>query len=132
VREGSAIAIHVLLVEDHSRLRKILQLALESDGFRVTAAQSADEALALLASGAAVDVLLTDIRMPGSIDGLQLARWARDQHAGMAILLQTGFSDLDTGDFPLLRKPYPPEELSAQLRAIVGCLRREQCPKPPS
>jgi DNA-binding response OmpR family regulator len=125
-------AIHVLLVEDHSRLRKILQLALESDGFRVTAAESADAALALLERGAAADVLLSDIRMPGSIDGLQLARWARIHHTEMAILLQTGFSDLDTGDFPLLRKPYPPEELSARLRAIVGCVREERCRKPPS
>jgi DNA-binding response OmpR family regulator len=135
VNEGSAIvAAHVLLVEDHSRLRKILQLALESDGFRVTAAESADEAVTLLENGVRVDILLSDIRMPGSIDGLQLARWVRRHHARIAILLQTGFSDMDTGDFPLLRKPYPPEELSARLRAIVadGCARRERCRKPPS
>jgi CheY-like chemotaxis protein len=121
VNDGSAIlAIHVLLVEDHSRLRKILQFALESDGFRVTAAGSADEAVVLLEDGARVDILLSDIRMPGHIDGLQLARWVRDHHPDIAILLQTGFSDMDTGGFPLLRKPYPPEELSARLRALQG------------
>lgn len=120
MNDASAIAaIHVLLVEDHARLRRILQWALESDGFRVTSAESADEAVALLEKGATVDILLSDIRMPGSIDGLQLARWVRDHHPGIAILLQTGFSDLDTGDFPLLRKPYPPEELSARLRALI-------------
>jgi CheY-like chemotaxis protein len=135
VNEGSAIvALHVLLVDDHSRLRRILQFALESDGFRVTATESADEAVALLANGTMVDILLSDIRMPGSTDGLQLARWAREHRPEIAILLQTGFSDLDTGDFPLLRKPYPPEELSARLRAIVAddCARRERCRKPPS
>jgi DNA-binding response OmpR family regulator len=136
VNAGSAIvAIHVLLVEDHSRLRRILQLALETDGFRVTAAESADEAFALLEKGVMVDILLTDIRMPGSIDGLQLARWTRDHRAEVAILLQTGFSNMDTGDFPLLRKPYPPEELSARLRAIVadlGCDRRERWRERPS
>jgi len=135
VNEGSAIvALHVLLVDDHSRLRKILQLALESDGFRVTAVESADEAVTLLANGTMVDILFSDIRMPGSIDGLQLARWARDHRPEIAILLQTGFSDLDTGDFQLLRKPYPPEELSTRLRTIVAddCAWRERCRKPPS
>jgi len=136
VNAGPAtIAIHVLLVEDHSRLRKILQLALETDGFQVTAAESADEAVALLENGVTVDILLSDIRMPGSIDGLQLARWTRDHRAEVAILLQTGFSNMDTEDFPLLRKPYPPEELSARLRAIVADLgfdREERCRRPPS
>ncbi|HLZ96389.1 MAG TPA: response regulator [Steroidobacteraceae bacterium] len=116
----SVIAVHVLLVEDHPRLRKILQFALESDGFRVTAVESADAAVALLENGVTVDILLSDIRMPGSMDGLQLAHWVRERHAGTGVLLQTGFSDLDTGDFPMLRKPYPPEELSARLRAVVA------------
>lgn len=127
MNEGSAIvAIHVLLVEDHSRLRKILQFALESDGFRVTAVESADEAVALLANGTMADILLSDIRMPGRFDGLRLARWAREHRPEMAILLQTGFSDLDTGDFSLLRKPYPPEELSARLHAILADRRKRQ------
>jgi DNA-binding response OmpR family regulator len=88
----------------------------------------------MLPTGAMVDILLSDIRTPGSTDGLQLARRAREHRPEVGILLQTGFSDLDTGDFPLLRKPYPPEELSARLRAIVadGCASTERCRKPTS
>jgi DNA-binding response OmpR family regulator len=51
---------------------------------------------------------------------------AREHRPEIAILLQTGFSDLDTGDFSLLRKPYPPEELSARLRAILADRSRER------
>jgi hypothetical protein len=83
-----------------------MRCALETDGFRVTAA------VTLLANGTMVD----------------------DHRPEIAILLQTGFSDLDTGDFLLLRKPYPPDELSARLRAIVAddCAWTERCRKPPS
>jgi DNA-binding response OmpR family regulator len=64
--------------------------------------------------------------MPGRFDGLRLDRWAREHRPKIAILFQTGFSDLDTGDFSLLHKPYPPEELSARLRAILADRRERQ------
>src|ERR1022692_2570397 len=67
-------AIHVLLVEDHVQLRKVLKQTLCGEGFRVTTAESADQALSILGRGEAVDILFSDVRMPGRLDGLQLAR----------------------------------------------------------
>jgi DNA-binding response OmpR family regulator len=78
----------------------------------VTAVESADEAVALLANGTMADILL--------------ARWAREHRPEVAILLQTGFFDSDARDFSLLCKPHPPEELSARLRAIVADRREHQ------
>ena len=53
--------------------------------------------------------------MPGSIDGIQLAHWAQARRPGMAILLQTGFSEATVGEFRVLQKPYPPEVLLAAI-----------------
>ena len=110
---------HVLLVEDHVQLRGILQQTLCSEGFRVTATTSADQAQMILDSGAAIDILFSDIRMPGSLDGLQLARWVRQHYPAVSIILQTGFSNADTGEFQVLRKPFTPDELCARLRAAI-------------
>lgn len=112
-------AIHVLLVEDHVQLRKVLKQTLCGEGFRVTTAESADQALSILGRGEAVDILFSDVRMPGRLDGLQLARWVQEHRPEIMILLQTGFSDMDTGNFRVLRKPFSPDELSAQLRATL-------------
>jgi len=115
-----ALLVHVLLVEDHVQLRRILQHTLTQDGFRVTAAENADKARSILADGFAADILLTDIRMPGALNGLELARWARAHRPDVAVLLQTGFVEVDTEDFRVLRKPFSPDELSAQLRAAAS------------
>jgi DNA-binding NtrC family response regulator len=66
-----------------------------------------------------VDLLFSDIRMAGRMDGLQLARWVREHRPGMEILLQTGFTELLTGDFTVLQKPYSPQELIAAIRTTL-------------
>ena len=109
----------VMLVEDHAQLRQMLEVTLAMLGYRVTAFASGTEALAALESGIAPDLVLTDIRMPGSPDGLQLAEWLRAHRAGTPVLLQTGYSTVPTGGFPLLRKPYTPEELEAALAGLL-------------
>jgi CheY-like chemotaxis protein len=75
--------------------------------------------MTLLQGGLQIDILLSDIRMPGRLDGVQLAEWLRDARPSTVILLQTGFADINTGHFPLLRKPFMPTELIATLQSVV-------------
>jgi CheY-like chemotaxis protein len=114
---------HLLLVEDHALVRQFLSLVLGNAGYRVTAAESGTQALALLEQGVQADLLLSDIRMPGSIDGIQLARWVRAHRPGMAILLQTGFSEGTAEEFRVLQKPYPPEVLLAAINDELQRIR---------
>ena len=114
---------HVLLVEDHALVRQFLSMVLSNADFRVTAAESGTHALELLEQGMQADMLLSDIRMPGSIDGIQLARWVRTHRPGMAILLQTGFSEGTAEEFRVLQKPYPPEVLLAAIRSELQRVR---------
>ena len=109
----------ILLVEDHEQLRNILTKALTTFGYCVLPADTGDEALRQLVAGAVPDLLFTDIRMPGKTNGLELARWVDSHRPGCRVLLQTGFTDVDTGEWPVLNKPYTDEEL---LRAIANAL----------
>lgn len=114
----SSKGARVLLVEDHAQLRRILTTTLVASGYQVTAAESGDAALILLKGGLQIDTLLSDIRMPGKIDGKQLAEWLRAARPSVAILLQTGYSDVQTGSFAVLRKPFTPEELITRLESL--------------
>jgi two-component system, cell cycle sensor histidine kinase and response regulator CckA len=106
---------HVLLVEDHASLRRILVKTLTSAGFQVTAAENGDQARYLLENGALPDVLLSDIRMPGALDGIQLARWVRTNRPTIAIVLQSAFSEYHTEEFKVVQKPFGADELIAAL-----------------
>ena len=105
------VEFQLLLVEDHPQLRKILSQALQAEGFRVCAAATATEAMQHFSDGFAADLLLSDIRMPGPVDGLRLAQWVREHYPHVAILLQTGFSETDQSEFQVLRKPFEAQEL---------------------
>jgi len=97
-------------------LRGIMEQALLTAGLEVTVAESGDQAAALLAGGACPDVLLSDIRMRGKLNGQDLARWAKERYPSLVILLQTGFGDVDHCEFPVLRKPFGPEVLLDAIR----------------
>ena len=112
---------HILLVDDHTLLRDLMAQILGSQGFRVTAAESAEAAMQLLESGLAPQVLLSDIRMPGRFNGVELARWARARYPKLLILLQTAFTDIDTGDFRVLYKPFDPQMFLAAIQELMGC-----------
>lgn len=116
-------ALHVLVVEDHAQVRKFVAIVLGNAGFRVTTAADGDEARRVLEGGAVVDLLFSDIRMPGSMDGIELARWVRTHHPAMAILLQTGYSEVRVDEFPVLQKPYAPEALIEAIHGQVEATR---------
>ena len=114
----------VLVVEDEWLIRESLVEVLAQAGFRVLQAAHGEDALATMQEhGPAIDLLFTDIRMPGRLDGLELARRARALLPGLAILIASGNwvptpGDLPAGSF-FLAKPYSFRELPGQLRTFL-------------
>ena len=90
--EGSA---EVLLVEDEALIRLGAALALEEAGYRVFEAGSADEAIAVLEANSGIRVVVTDIHMPGTMDGLKLSHYVRDRWPPIALIVVSG----EPGDF---------------------------------
>jgi CheY-like chemotaxis protein len=92
-------------------------------GYAATTATNANEALKVIRSDAPIDLLFTDVVMPGGISGVELARTARDIRPGLPVLLTSGFMGegavLETAEFPLLDKPYETAGLAAKLRKVL-------------
>ncbi len=112
----------VLVVEDQLAMRRIAVRQLRDLGYRVVEAARADAALELLGREP-VDLLLTDIVMPGGIDGVELARVALERWPALKIVLTSGFPDVRTKHdkaflekFQLLSKPYSKNDLAQVLR----------------
>ncbi len=113
----------VLLVEDNAQLRKAAIRQLRELGYQVLDAGDANAAADILAGDVHVDLLFSDVVMPGMMDGLELARQAVARRPGLCVLLTSGFTRLRgtgrwMGDspFPLLNKPYRQAELAAAVR----------------
>ncbi|MGK6322875.1 response regulator [Sphingomonas sp. DT-51] len=121
---GQACGTTVLLVEDELFVRMIGADALAEAGYRVIEAGDADEALARLERSADVQVLFTDIRMPGTMDGLQLAGEVHRRWPSIRILLTSGDTRPTRDDIPddgrFLAKPYRFEVLSRELDQLLS------------
>ena len=123
----------VLLVEDDATLRTFLDVILRREGLPLTTHLDADSAAAACEHRAGeFDLLMTDIVMPGKLDGVELARRMRRQNPALRILLMTGYSDQlhqglrlpDGGPAPhLLRKPF---DLSTLIKAVQAVLAGRQ------
>ena len=104
----------ILLVEDEMLVRELAFEDLSDAGHEVIAAGSGDEAMGILRDNQGFDVLFTDIRMPGQIDGWQLADQARQLIPGIRIVFATGLND-DAGwkrpEDRMLAKPYRKDDL---------------------
>jgi CheY-like chemotaxis protein len=112
----------VLLVEDNLEIQEIVGVLLEQLGYRVLSVQSAAAALQLLASGEAVDLVFTDIIMPGELDGMALARRVKKEYPDIAVLLTTGYAKAANtleANFPILRKPYQLAMLARAIRDVL-------------
>ncbi len=116
----------VLVVEDNAALRRVVTRQLGELGYRVLAAENAAAGLKLL-DRQSVDLLLTDIVMPGGINGRELARRARQRWPEIKIVFTSGFSEArlngDAGPLaactPLLSKPYRKEDLASAAREAL-------------
>jgi DNA-binding NtrC family response regulator len=100
-------------------------------GYRVFEAKNAKEALPILASEDRLDLLFTDVVMPGDMDGIGLAHYARQMLPNLGILLASGFPTIkasaqrtNSSEFPLLGKPYRSHELARAVREVLDGLDR--------
>jgi PAS domain S-box-containing protein len=108
-----------LLVEDDPEVAALTREMLSFLGFEVLHAASPDAALGALADGRQVDVVFSDIMMPGGMSGLELGREIRRRQPDLRVVLTTGYSEaaagMDSAEFVLLLKPYDLEALSRAL-----------------
>jgi PAS domain S-box-containing protein len=112
----------VLLVEDEEAIAEFAAEVLAEAGYRVLRAADGSAARRILEGGAAIDLVLADIIMPGALDGLGLARIARAGRPGIPVLLVTGNTVAppgSAGEFPVLHKPYRRGALLARVRAAL-------------
>jgi signal transduction histidine kinase len=110
---------HVLLVEDDKEVAALTREMLSCLGFHVTHVASPEAGLGALANERAIDLVLSDIMMPGGVSGLDLAREIRNRQPGLLVVLTTGYveaaSGIKDGEFKLLPKPYSLEALADAL-----------------
>jgi len=120
----------VLLVEDNVELGNVTADLLESHGAQVLRAADAAQALALLDTEPALDVVLSDVVMPGPLDGVGLARQVRRERPHLPVVLISGYvaSEAALRDFVVLRKPCAQDELLATLRAVLAPARHASSP----
>ena len=116
----------ILVVEDNADVRSTVVLQLGELGYRVIEAANAAEALLVLRQPDPVDLLFTDVVMPGGLSGIELAREARHMRPGLKVLLTSGFIGATQGNggegngHPLLRKPYRRQELARRIAELIG------------
>lgn len=116
----------ILFVDDERDILELGALALREAGYGVQPAANGDIALVLMEQGLAFRLLVTDVVMPGVLDGYALARRAREIDAALPIIYMTGFSHVAQIRSPgapmgeILQKPWRPSEL---LRLVASVLR---------
>lgn len=125
-KPGESTGTQILLVDDEPQVRNLLEQILRREGFRVTAAANAEEALAVLAKGARFELLLSDVMMPG-LSGPELAARVDELYGSLPTLFISGHTDnarLRSGALPphqrFLQKPFAPAELAKALRELLA------------
>ena len=116
----------VLVVDDDEAVRAVVAEMLSDLGYRVREASRGDEALAALAADADVDLLLTDVAMPGKMDGLDLAEQATRLYPHLKVILASGYaagalSRIDRKDpaFGWINKPFDRARLAREIREVL-------------
>jgi CheY-like chemotaxis protein len=114
----------VLIVEDEFLLRMDAVDMIAGAGFEVVEAANADQAIEILESRRDIAVVFTDIQMPGSMDGLKLARAIRGRWPPIKIVVTSGYANVGEPDLPaggrFLSKPYSPLQVTGVLRDLTS------------
>jgi PAS domain S-box-containing protein len=113
----------VLVVEDEEKVRAVVTRQLEKLGYRVLSAKNAEDALELLASDDHFDLLMTDMIMPGGINGHELAERVKAARPAISVLLTSGYprdAFRQGRSFPLISKPYGLDELAEAVRTALS------------
>ncbi len=119
--EGSQPEATVLLVEDEFLLRLMMSDLLQENGFKVLEATTADEAVMAIQAEVTIDLVFTDVRLPGRMTGLDLAAFAKQSYPELPVVVTSGFigkTELPEGTC-FLPKPYLPDGAMALIRKQV-------------
>jgi len=121
----------ILLVEDDATVLALTLDMLTGLGYQVTTATNAAEALAVIHGQEDIDILFSDVVMPGGVSGVSLAHTARELRGNLKVLLTSGFvgdnAGLGATSFPLLDKPYEISQLSSKLRRVLDPSHMAPC-----
>ncbi len=115
--------VTVLVVEDEPLVLDMISQELTDQGFAVLEADTAEAALSIIQSGQSVDVLFTDIRLPGEMDGWRLAATVRESMPQLPIIYATGYTVERSAQVPgsvFMKKPYRPSAIADTIRTLVG------------
>ena len=119
-----AAPIVVLVVEDEPILRMDISDQLQDMGFKVLEAAHADEAIEILEANSHIQVMFTDVDMPGSMDGLRLASAVRNRWPPIRIIVTSGFRRVSPSDIPpdsrFFGKPYVARAVAEAMREMLG------------
>jgi signal transduction histidine kinase len=114
----------ILVVEDDPAVLAMTVETLSGLGYTVATATNARSGLKALKSDAPIDLLFSDVAMPGGANGLELARKALELRPGLKVLLTSGYlgehTQLSDNEFPLIDKPFEAAALAARIRELLG------------
>lgn len=114
----------ILIVEDEAIIRFELADFFNDAGYAVFEASDADEAIAIMKRESSIRIVLTDIQLPGSMDGLKLAHYVRDRYPPTVLLVTSGMAHVSANDLPadsqFIAKPFDPSRLLQQIEIMVG------------
>ncbi|MGE0799253.1 MAG: PAS domain S-box protein [Lautropia sp.] len=113
--DGGAAAERVLVVDDNADVLEVTGEMFREMGFEVLRASSAGEALGILAGSPGIQVLFSDVVMPG-MDGAELGRRARQLDPSISVILASGFTYTEEREFPVLPKPFSTADIVRVLR----------------
>ncbi len=134
-QQGSGGSETILVAEDDDGVRATVVELLQQLGYQVLQARDAASALAIIDTGVPIDLLFTDVVMPGSLRSPDMARLARERQPRMAVLFTSGYAQdaivhggrLDPG-LDLLGKPYTQDALARKIRHVLAYQSREPLP----
>lgn len=116
--------IHVLVVEDEALVRMDIVDRLELEGFTVSEAGNADDAISQLERYPEIEILFTDIDMPGTMDGLKLSAFVRGRWPPVRIVVTSGHMMVDVADLPdggmFFSKPYEASKIISSFRQLMA------------
>jgi len=116
----------VLVVEDEVLIRMVIADYLRDCGYHVVEAGNGREAISLFEAGMEIDVVFSDVQMPGDTDGFALARWVRSNRQGVKVILTSGVVRISEAaeelceDGPLMQKPYEASEVERRIKLLIA------------
>lgn len=116
---GLQKAVTILVVDDDAEVREIVAEFLTDSGYHVLQAEGGTDALRVLDEAGAVDLVITDIRMP-DISGIDLAERIIRDHQGLKVILISGYFVARETSLRLLRKPFRMKELAEAVQAELA------------